>query len=249
MSDNDKVIKHELYEFEKICIDIATNFDEKYTYENYKKKREQLLNITKLYGKLPSFIIENKFGSQFRSYMQKLYSSYAKRRELIYEGFGKLEIDLLNETKAIAFDLSKEVVVAVENQKINDLWLKLRQRYNDDFDGAVTASRTLVETTIYYILKQLGLTYDENLSLPKLYNLVAKELSLSPDSKTHLSIQKILTGLITSIQGFSEYRNLVSDAHGSPNLKEIKKYHIELILNLSGMFTQFLLSVYKEKTK
>lgn len=64
------------------------------------------------------------------------------------------------------------------------LWEKALARLDDDRDGAITAARSLIETTIKLALDEMHVQYKVNWDLPKLYYELATELGLSPKQHT-----------------------------------------------------------------
>ncbi|PLT29827.1 abortive infection family protein [Peribacillus deserti] len=84
-----------------------------------------------------------------------------------------------------------------------------------DYAGAITSARTVVEGVCKENLTILGeKVTDENLSLPKLFNLLSKHLNLdSSNTKFEKSLKEITSGLSKVIQGLSEVRNQSSDSH------------------------------------
>lgn len=242
---NEEIIER-VKKFEKVCLAVATNL-EGGDYQGYEKLRSEIFEISYLNPVIPEWLRECRYGSVFRSKMQSLSSSYKGRRDYISNQFNPIYSFCENFNEELdAFMNAKLVIESLNNQLILGYWNKVKQRYQGDYDGTITAAKSLVESTLYYILDELSVEYGKNETLPKLYNLVSKQLNLAPTDETHNSIKKILSGLVTSIQGLSEYRNLVSDSHGSNTVVKIEKYHVNLIVNLCGMFVEFLISVYKK---
>lgn len=89
----------------------------------------------------------------------------------------------------------------------------------DDPEGAITSSRTLIETTCKYILDELKITYKDDIELPKLYKLTAENLNLAPDQHTEQIFKQILGGCQSVVDGLGALRNKLSDSHGKKLLK------------------------------
>jgi len=101
-----------------------------------------------------------------------------------------------------------------------------------------------------YILDVAGATYDDSTDLPKLYNLTAKQLTLSLSQNTGQLFKQILGGCQTVVEGLSSLRNRHSDAHGKgvAGTKPLPR-HAELAVNLSGTMVMFLLQTWESRKK
>ena len=134
---------------------------------------------------------------------------------------------------------------------MHDLWQKALDRRIDDPEGAITASRSLLETVCKYILDESEAEYNEARDdLNKLYRKTASELNLSPDQHIEKVFKQILGGCASVVNGMSSMRNKLGDAHG----KKIKSItpaprHAELAVNLSGAVSVFLLSTFQNRKK
>ena len=89
-----------------------------------------------------------------------------------------------------------------------------------DYEGAVTNSRTLLESILKYILEKSEIKYEDSENVPKLFNKVCRYLGMDPSQYESQSLKKIISGSFSIIQGINEIRNDYSDAHGkSPSKK------------------------------
>ncbi|MBS0466053.1 MAG: abortive infection family protein [Proteobacteria bacterium] len=84
-----------------------------------------------------------------------------------------------------------------------------------DYTGAITNARSLVESVLVGIAKDLDSSapeYDGNLQA--LYKRVQKQLNLEPDRKDISdSLRQILSGLVSVVGGLASIRNKMGDAH------------------------------------
>lgn len=130
---------------------------------------------------------------------------------------------------------------------VNDTWVKTLERRNTDPEGAVTASKTLLEDVCKCILDENGIAYSSSSSLPELCDKALKSIELHPSQQSENSIKK-LTGLCNSgCSIISEFRNKYGDSHGKgikndkPELK-----HVEFIINLSGTIAKLMIEKWDE---
>ncbi len=120
--------------------------------------------------------------------------------------------------------------------------IKCERRIKEgDYEGAITASRALLETLLLYFYRQLKKKeYDFDGKLPKLFKDVLKLLNLTINSKTQNSIKRILSGLISIIDGISEISNKEGDRHGKLEVTFISKEYATLVLNATKTVADFL---------
>ena len=130
---------------------------------------------------------------------------------------------------------------------ISDNVAKCEERIQSkDFSGAVTSARSLLESVLKHLYKEMFTQEAHNLDLPELYKQVSKELNLHPtSSKLDEGLKKITGGLHTAVVGLSEVRNEASDAH---SLKyAIEEHHAVLVVNNAKTICQFLYQSYKKQ--
>jgi hypothetical protein len=126
--------------------------------------------------------------------------------------------------------------------KLRRDWDKAVRRLDGDLDGAVTAARTLLESTCKYILEGLEAGYDPKADLPDLYGQISKLLGIAPSVQLNRLHRQFFGSTHAIVQAVAELRNKAGDAHGkgreaiSPSRPEA-----ELAVNLAGALSSFLL--------
>ena len=115
----------------------------------------------------------------------------------------------------------------------------------DDFSGAITNARALVETFLIEILKEMKLNVpDHKGDIMRLYKKVMSELNLDPSQKTLTNaLQETLSGLVSILKGMSSIRNTSGDAHASKH--KPSHHHAKLTVNVAFTFCEFLLDSYE----
>lgn len=218
--------------------------------DEYKKLRTELLNIAEIKNLLPDFLQTNRTTAQFWQFIKFKFSSYAERRNFIWTEFSKSLNFVENYQKGIIDNNTKKVIEKFNQEYINAEWLKALERKVDDPEGAITTSRTLIETTCKFILDDLNITYKEDIELPKLYKLTAEKLNLAPDQHTEQIFKQILGGCQTVVGGLGALRNKLSDSHGKKiTQSKPSSRHAQLAVNLAGTMTTFLLETYEFKSQ
>ena len=246
---SNKEVAKKVEDFHEFCIGMATGAGD-FNYEKYENERNNLIAEEELNGLLPDWLIRCRYGSQFWALMQKKSANYKGRREFLNDEFAeimnKLEKDITKPASLVMNDLFTDNDTA----EIERIWLKVLKRKNADPEGAITASRTLVETTLKYILDDNGVAYTNKDDLPTLYKKVANILNLSPAGHNELLFKQILSGITSIIQGFASLRNNYGDAHGKGKVHyQPEERHVELTVNLSGTVCAYLVKTNAEHKK
>ncbi len=239
-------IQERIKKIQDTCIGIATGKD--FSYEKYENAREDIISESALTKFLPEWLIRCRYGSQFWNFIKEKFPSYRERRYFIWSEFADLQ-DQLEQSGIHPTNLSVQELLAITNsESVQDAWQKCFDRRENDPEGAITSSRTLVESTCKHILETLGEIPDSSGNLPKLYKQTAKVLNLSPDLYGENVIKQILSGCGTVVEGLASLRNKYGDSHGQGISKsKPQKRHAELAVNLAGTLSSFLIATFEEK--
>ena len=171
---------------------------------------------------------------------------------LILKSIQKNDLELINpEQDFSAEDSISKVLESFDEVGIQVAWKKALDRKTSDPEGAITISRTLLESVCKNILDEQGIEYNSNkIELPELYKKTAKTLNLSASQHTEGIFRQILSGCSNIIIGLGSLRNRLGDAHGQGrnNIKPAPR-HSELAVNLSGSMALYLIETYKSKLK
>lgn len=119
----------------------------------------------------------------------------------------------------------------------------------ENFDSAITKSRTLLEEVFCYVIEKKGDVPSTSGNMAELYKQVKLHYNMHADANTDRRINTMLSGLEKIISGISEMRNKDSDAHGVGGVRvEIEEHHARLFVNSSIAMADFILSV-EQKTR
>lgn len=239
-------IQTKIEAFQNLLIEISTGGE--WNENDFVNLRKELIGISEIKSLLPEFIQTTRTTKQFWQFIKLKFSSYAERRNYIWAEFSRVLTYLESNQRGLVNDSISETLGKFNQDYINSQWSKAMERKIDDPEGAITTSRTLIETTCKYILDDLKVEYKDGLELPKLYKLTAENLNLAPDQHTEQIFKMILSGCSTVIEGLGSLRNKLSDSHGK-GISQAKpsSRHAELAVNLAGTMTTFLLETYQQK--
>ena len=222
----------ELIEHLKIGLKSASRAQK---FVGYEYTREKVLNIPELKNLVPWFLKHCENVESFYVFIKK-QGSYEEREKYIDKEFDPIKA-ILKEN--IAFD----------NRHIEDIWQKALERLTNDSEGAITSSRTLLESILKYILKDQKIDFNEkNSSLHDLYKKVSEILDFAPNKDQEESFKQVLGGMSAIISGIGEIRNKAGDGHGkSENYEKAQKRHAEFLVWNAGAMGIFIFKAYEEK--
>lgn len=199
---------------------------------------------------LPSLVRGCRDKGQLWAHLKKVASgsgSWAIRREYIYKSFKPLLEHLEGRNKAPSDSAISETLSSFDPEGVHRAWGKALDRRHEDPDGAITAARTLLETTCKRILDEAGEPYGDD-DLPKLYGRTAKILNLSPSQHTEEAFKAILGGCHAVVQNLGTLRNRIGDAHGQGrNPVRPAPRHAALAVNLAGSMATFLVETWQAR--
>lgn len=212
----------------------------------FRKLRAAIL--TGQHGSLaPTFLRNCRSLSDFWSFIKPKFAKYQERRDFLGNEFARLLIALDGSASPIDARAG-ETTRDYDSGYIHGQWQKALERRATDPEGAITAARTLLESTCKHLLDDLGTEYSADADLPALYSMAAKGLGLAPSQHTEKIFKQILGGCQAVVEGLGALRNRVSDAHGQGQ-RPVRPgaRHAELAVNLAGAMAVFLLSSHAQR--
>lgn len=218
--------------------------------KNYNILRSYFVQNSTLKALLPAFVRECRSLKQFWGFIQPEYSSYRQRENFIAGEFTALFDHFEGFDNTPSDSYITDGLKSYDESGVNEAWSKALDRRNSDPEGAITASRTLVETVCKHILDDLNVAYDRNMDMSELYKLTSKELNLAPDQHGEQIFKQILKGCSSVVNGLGTLRNRFGDAHGTGKKPpKPSDRHALLAVNLAGSMSVFLIQTWQNKVK
>ncbi len=149
--------------------------------------------------------------------------------------------------------ISNEAAVQVENtERIGSAHAlsqlkKCEERIaQNDYDGAISASRSLLENVFADIYqKATGEKVRKGGSLIDLYKVVKNLLNLSDDKYSNEAIKAILRSLAAMVEGLDNLSNDMGDRHIRPVAPQ--RRHAQLCVNTAKTLTTFLYDTFESR--
>ncbi len=214
----------------------------------YAKLRQEIVSHREIEHLLPQMVKLYRTPAEFWSYIKSKFGRWHERREHLQQEFHPLLTAL--ETGELEPNLqpAEEALRKLNSDDVEFLMTKALRRTRSDPDGAVTAAKSLIESTCKLILDDMQKAYGSNPKLPDLFKAISKELKLHPDEHPNDSLKQILRSCASIVQGFAEIRNSIGDAHGQGrNPMKAAPRHARLVVGAAGFMSAFLVETYEHK--
>jgi hypothetical protein len=145
-----------------------------------------------------------------------------------------------NDLQELEFDYLKEQIEKCE-QKINA----------EDYDGAITNARSLVESVCIYILEDSESDFSNKGDLINLHKQVKDVLKMDPSIYNEDFLKQISSGFFSIINGLASLRNELSDAHGKSKDEDYTPSyrHAILAVNSAKTISEYLYNSWKYRKK
>ncbi|MFN0177193.1 MAG: abortive infection family protein [Gemmatimonadales bacterium] len=234
--------------FQQTTIDLSTGTTVDYAV--WEEARNALLALPELNRSVPEWVVKNRWGGQFWQFIKGQSPTYAARKEFIWSSLSPL-FEIIDKGGTLPTARSFEPLLgACTSPAVSEAWTRIQARKDSDPEGAITASRSLLESTCKYVLDQLQVEYDDDDDLPKLYGLAAKSMKLGPQGHNEQVFKQILSGCFSVVNGMAAMRNTLGDAHGKgKRTPKPTPRHATLAANLGGTIATFLIATFEERFK
>ena len=216
--------------------------------QEYRELRSEIVSHPLLKDVVPRCLRTCRTTAEFWGFIKCEFPTYAERRQYLWAEFRPLFERIEGQGTTPADSAIATALEKFDTNTVHSLWAKAMERREADPDGAITLSRTLLETVCKHILDENGVVYKTDSDLPQLYKMAAKELNLSPSQHSEPIFKQILGGCASVVEGLGALRNRFGDAHGQGK-KSIRagSRHAERAVNLSGAVATFLVATYEAK--
>jgi hypothetical protein len=143
-----------------------------------------------------------------------------------------------NTGNVVASESIREINHAFINQQITKCHKKIQE---EDFNGAITNARSLVEAVFIEIIERHEKsTIKNDGDIDNLWKRVKKIMKLEVDRESMPDfVIQILTGLETSLKGLASLSNNAGDRHA--NKFKTQKHHSKLAVNLAITLAEFVI--------
>ncbi|MDQ3156729.1 MAG: abortive infection family protein [Actinomycetota bacterium] len=178
------------------------------------------------------------------------YDGYSKYASPSDEDISKLRGMLLSETSPGAIAASDRLSDLDDWEAVSRSWDAALAKVVSDPEGAITATRTTLESVCKHICDERSEPYVDDGDLSRLYKAAARAMDIAPDQHSEQIIKQILSGAVTVVSGLAGMRNSLSDAHGrGKSSTRPAPRHAKLAVNAGFAVAGFLIDSHVEKPK
>ncbi len=133
---------------------------------------------------------------------------------------------------------------------IREHWMTAASRIPSSPAAAITAARSLIETTCKTILSEQNVSDKSAGNLGTLYKLTRQTLGLDPKQGATQNVHQITSGLTQVIDGLAGLSNKAGDRHGlESGAKILDVSYASLAVHAAGTVALFLARVHKDITR
>lgn len=153
------------------------------------------------------------------------------------------EFSLIDDDKEII--LNTEKIINIGKSYIKDLNNQINKVIkNNDYESAITKSRTLIEEVMVYGIENKEGKPSEKGNINNLYSQFKDFYNMHNDPNMDKRINMLLSGFEKIITSISQMRDKNSDAHGAGSKRiNIEEHHVVLFANSAITMANFLLAV------
>ena len=142
----------------------------------------------------------------------------------------------------LGIELSSITLTGVREQ-----WMIAASRIQNSPAAAITAARTLFESTCSTILSELGDTPNTSGDVSRLYKQVRSKLGINPQRGASQNVHQLVNGLAQIVDGLAGISNKAGDRHGLVSGTKINDISCaSLVVHASGTACVFLVRVYRD---
>lgn len=180
--------------------------------------------------------IRDNVVADFQSFLQR-------------DGFELVENDLLGTFElhcTSSHSISAVSLNKLSHQFVREQIFKAEKRIDDeDYDGAISTARSLVEAVQIELIKQVGQEpVDYTGDLNKLYKQTKGTFNFDPSQKDIAdTLKQTLSGLNGIVVGLAGLSNMIGDRHARKYAPS--KHHAKLAVNTAMTFCEFLVDSFE----
>jgi len=192
---------------------------------------------------------EDEFGEQPTPNLKKQFkeklSSVLEQCNLQYISGGYISDGSSAPSKSLQELIKGKDIPAIEAE-----FNRALPNVNSEPREAVSAACNILESMFKVYITDEGLELPKKQDLQNVWKVVRNDLGFDPSSVEDDDLKKILSGILSVVDGIGAFRTHASSAHGQGRkLYIIKPRHARLAIHSAHTLAMFVLETWDEKTK
>jgi len=192
---------------------------------------------------------EDEFGEQPTPNLKKQFkeklSSVLEQCNLQYISGGYISDGSSAPSKSLQELIKGKDIPAIEAE-----FNRALANVNSEPREAVSAACNILESMFKVYITDEGLELPKKQDLQNVWKVVRNDLGFDPSSVEDDDLKKILSGILSVVDGIGAFRTHASSAHGQGRkLYIIKPRHARLAIHSAHTLAMFVLETWDEKTK
>jgi hypothetical protein len=119
---------------------------------------------------------------------------------------------------------------------------------NKDSQASVTAACAILESLFKVFAEDKNLTLPKEQSIMPLWRVVQNSLGLNPASVEDDDLRRLLSGLISVLDGIGAFRTHIGSAHGrGRNAYSLEPRHARLVIHAAHTVVNFILETWNDR--
>ena len=187
--------------------------------------------------------VPNKHAEAWDAGREKIHIALSDYGLTYYPGGFIREVGFSGATKTLEEILRSKDIEAIELE-----FHRAMENINTDPPASLTAACAIIESICKLYIEENELSTPKDASIKPLWATVASDLKFDPSKVEDIDLKKILTGLISVVDGIGALRTHAGSAHGRVNLRyKIQPRHARLAVHASHTLAVFLLESWDNK--
>jgi Abortive infection C-terminus len=142
----------------------------------------------------------------------------------------------------------QDIIRARDLRSVDDEFTRALQNLSSDPREAVSAACNILESVCKTYIEDEGLDKPAKQDLPAVWNVVRKHLNFDPSKIEDQDLQKILSGMISVVDGIGALRTHASSAHGAGRTQYLlEPRHARLAVHAAHTIVAFVLEAWDRK--
>lgn len=215
-----------------------------------KESVEPILVLGKLIETYMEMTPSETFPWETSSQDPKIEFQELLRKQLLRSNLSYQDGGFVSDGSSISSKSLREIIKEKEIPSIEAEFNRALTNVNSEPREAVSAACNILESIFKVYIEDEKLVSPQKLDLQSVWKVVRADLGFDPASIEDNDLKKILSGILSVIDGIGSFRSHASSAHGQGRkIYNIKPRHARLAIHSAHTLAVFILETWEERKK